>query len=110
VILGKPSQWFDPNAFLAPPPGSGFYGDLGRDTLIGPGLATWDFSAFKTTRIYERMSLQLRAEIFNLTNRANFNTPNLITFTPSGVSGTAGAITSTSTTARQVQFGLKLIW
>jgi hypothetical protein len=110
AILGTPSRWFDPNAFLAPPPGSGFYGDLGRDTLIGPGLATWDFSAFKTTILYERLRLQFRAEIFNLTNRANFNTPNLITFTPSGVSGTAGAITSTSTTARQIQFGLKLVW
>src|SRR5207302_4843642 len=42
VILGKPSQWFNPKAFLAPPAGSGFYGNLGRDTLIGPGLATWD--------------------------------------------------------------------
>ena len=94
----------------APPPNSGFYGNLGRDTLIGPGLATWDFSAVKDTAIRERMSLQFRAEIFNLLNRANFNTPNLIVFTPSGVSGTAGAITSTSTTARQVQFGLKLLW
>ena len=110
VILGKPDQWFNPNAFLAPPPNSGFYGDLGRDTFIGPGLATWDFSALKETPIHERLSLQFRAEIFNLLNRANFNTPNLIVFTPSGVSGTAGAITSTSTTSRQVQFGLKLIW
>jgi len=114
VILGKPSQWFNPNAFLAPPAGSGFYGNLGRDTLIGPGLATWDFSAFKTTNLRERLALQFRAEIFNLLNRANFNTPNLITFTSSAsgtkVSGTAGAITSTSTTSRQIQFGLKLIW
>jgi Carboxypeptidase regulatory-like domain len=114
VILGKPSQWFNPNAFLAPPAGSGFYGNLGRDTLIGPGLATWDFSAFKTTTLREGLALQFRAEIFNLLNRANFNTPNLITFTSSAsgtkVSGTAGAITSTSTTSRQVQFGLKLIW
>ena len=114
VILGKPSQWFDPNAFLAPPAGSGFYGNLGRNTLIGPGLATWDFSAFKTTTLRERLSLQFRAEIFNLLNRANFNTPNLITFTSSAsgtkVSGTAGAITNTSTTSRQIQFGLKLIW
>ena len=109
-ILGKPSQWFDPQAFLAPPPGSGFYGNLGRDTLTGPGLATWDFSMLKETSLHERMNLQFRAEIFNLLNRANFNTPNLIVFTPSGVSGTAGAISSTSTTARQVQFGLKLIW
>jgi Carboxypeptidase regulatory-like domain len=114
VILGKPSQWFNPNAFLAPPAGSGLYGNLGRDTLIGPGLATWDFSAFKTTTLRERLALQFRAEIFNLLNRANFNTPNLITFTSSAsgtkVSGTAGAITSTSTTSRQIQFGLKLIW
>ena len=110
VILGNPNQWFNSNAFLQPPANSGFYGDLGRDTFIGPGLATWDFSALKETSIHERLSLQFRAEIFNLLNRANFNTPNLIVFTPSGVSGTAGAITSTSTTSRQVQFGLKLIW
>jgi hypothetical protein len=114
VILGKPTQWFDPKAFLAPPANSGFYGNLGRDTLVGPGLGTWDFSAFKTTNLRERLALQFRAEIFNLLNRANFNTPNLIAFTSSAsgtkVSGTAGAITSTSTTSRQIQFGLKLIW
>jgi hypothetical protein len=110
VILGRANQWFNPNAFLAPPANSGFYGDLGRDTLIGPGLATWDFSALKGTAIGERMNVQFRAEIFNLLNRANFSTPNLIVFTPAGVSGTAGAISSTATTARQVQFGLKLIW
>ncbi len=110
VILGQPGQWFNPNAFLQPPANSGFYGNLGRDTLIGPGLATWDFSAMKNTRLRERMSLQFRAEIFNLLDRANFNTPNLIVFTPTGLSGTAGAITSTSTTSRQVQFGVKLLW
>jgi hypothetical protein len=114
VILGKPSQWFNPNAFIAPPSTSGFYGNLGRNTLIGPGLATWDLSAFKTTTLGERLSLQFRAEIFNLLNRANFNTPNLITFTSSTTgtktSGTAGVITSTSTTSRQIQFGLKFIW
>jgi hypothetical protein len=110
AIIGKPSQWFNPSAFLPPPPNSGFYGNLGRDTLIGPGLGTWDFSAIKDTPIRERLTLQFRAEIFNLLNRANFNTPNLIVFTPSGLSGTAGAITSTSTTARQVQFALKLLW
>lgn len=110
VILGNPNQWFNPNAFLAPPANSGFYGNLGRDTYIGPGLATWDFSVLKNTQVRERLNLQFRAEIFNLLNRANFNTPNLIVFTPAGLSGTAGAITSTSTTARQVQFALKLLW
>jgi len=116
VVLGKPSQWFDPEAFVAPPSLSGFYGNAGRDSFIGPGLVTWDFSVLKNTTLHERFQLQFRAEIFNILNRANFNTPNLIVFTPptatnpSGVSGTAGAITSTSTTARQVQFGLKLLW
>lgn len=110
VILGNPSQWFNPAAFLAPPPNSGFFGNLGRDTLIGPALATWDFSTLKNTPVRESVTIQFRAELFNLLNRANFNTPNLVVFTPSGVSGTAGAINSTSTPARQVQFGLKLLW
>ena len=63
----------------------------------------------------ENFGLQFRAEIFNLLDRANLNTPNLIVFTPPTAtsnkpSGTAGAITSTSTSSRQVQFGLKLHW
>jgi hypothetical protein len=113
LILGTPDKWFDPNAFLAPantPANVGFYGNVGRDTITGPGLATWDFSALKDTHISERLNLQFRAEIFNLLNRANFNLPNAVVFTPSGVSPTAGTITSTSTTSRQVQFGLKLLW
>jgi hypothetical protein len=110
ITLGKPAQWFNPAAFLAPPGNSGFWGNLGRDSLAGPGLATWDFSAFKDTKIRDRMTAEFRAELFNLLNRANFNTPNLIVFTPTGVSATAGAITSTSTTSRQVQFALKLLW
>ena len=116
VILGKPGQWFNPNAFIAPPADGGFYGSIGRDTYIGPGLDTWDFSVMKDTSLREGLRLEFRAEIFNLLDRANFNTPNLIVFTPpttanpTGLSGTAGAITSTSTTSRQVQFGLKLLW
>ena len=116
LVLGNPNQWFNPAAFLAPPANSGFYGNAGRDIVPGPGLGTWDFSVLKTTAIRERLQLQFRAEIFNLLDRANFNTPNLIVFTPptgsnpTGLSGTAGAITSTSTTSRQVQFGLKLLW
>ncbi|MFZ3215531.1 MAG: carboxypeptidase regulatory-like domain-containing protein [Candidatus Acidiferrales bacterium] len=110
VILGTPTQWFNPSAFIAPPTTLGFYGNVGRDAYTGPGLATWDFSVLKNTSITERFNLQFRAEIFNLLNRANFNTPNLIVFTPAGVSGTAGAISSTSTTSRQVQFALKLLF
>ena len=110
VILGSPNRYFNPAAFLAPPASSGFYGNLGRDTLIGPGLATWDLSFLKDTHLTERWTLQFRAELFNVLNHANFNQPNAITFTPSGVNPTAGLITSTSTTSRQIQFGLKLLW
>jgi len=118
VVLGKPKEWFNPAAFIAPPNNSGFFGNVGRDTYTGPGLATWDFSMLKQTHIYENLNLQFRAEIFNLLNRANFNTPNLITnvLLPSPnqtvpvQSPAAGAITSTSTSSRQVQFGLKFLW
>ncbi len=116
MILGTPAQWFNPNAFIAPPNNSGFFGNVGRDTYIGPGLATWDFSVLKETHIFEKLNLQFRAEIFNLLNRANFNTPNLITAvllpgsTTPVQSPSAGAITSTSTTSRQIQFGLKFLW
>jgi len=51
IILGTPAKWFDPNAFLAPsntPANTGFYGNVGRNTLIGPGLATWTSRRSKT--------------------------------------------------------------
>ena len=110
VILGGTKQWFDPTAFSVPAQGT--FGNVGRDVLTGPGLATWDFSVLKDTHLYERLNLQFRAEIFNLLNRANLDTPNLIVFTsPSGAaSPVAGTFTSTSTSSRQVQFGLKMLW
>ncbi len=118
VVLGNPNQWFNPNAFIAPPSNSGFYGNVGRDGYTGPGLATWDFSALKHMQVSERTSLQFRLEIFNLLNRANFNTPNLITHVlqapPNATfpeqSPTAGQVTSTATSSRQIQLGLKLLW
>ncbi len=110
VILGTQTQWFNPAAFLAPPNASGFYGNLGRDTLMGPGLGEWDTSLLKDMRIRERLALQFRAELFNILNRANFSAPNAVTFTPTGVSPTAGLITSTATTSRQTQLALKLLW
>ena len=112
LVLGKADQWFNPDAFLAPPNNSGFWGHAGRSIIPGPGLATWDFSVIKDTTLTERFRLQFRAELFNILNRANFNTPNLIIFTAGSASPspTAGAITSTCTTARQLQFALKLLW
>jgi hypothetical protein len=80
--------------------------------LTGPGIGTWDFSVLKDTHLFERMNLQFRAEIFNLLNRTNLNTPNLIVFTSAAgaPSPVAGTFTQTSTSSRQVQFSLKLLW
>ena len=110
VVLGNPSKYFDPAAFTVPL--NGTYGNAGRDILEGPGLTDIDISASKRIPVSERINLQFRAEIFNLLNHPNFNTPNPIIFTAAtgGPSPTAGVITSTTTTSRQVQFGLKLLW
>jgi Carboxypeptidase regulatory-like domain len=110
VILGGTTQWFNPNAFIVPPTGT--FGNVGRDVLTGPGLATWDFSVMKDTHLFEKFNLQFRAEIFNLLDRTNLNTPNLIAFTSTAgaPSPVAGSFTGTSTPSRQVQFGLKLLW
>jgi hypothetical protein len=108
VVLGSPNQWFNPDAFILPTPGT--YGDLGRGVYSGPGLADVDFSLFKNTAITERTNLQFRAEFFNLLNRANFGTPNATVFSGTSISPSAGLITTTATTSRQIQFGLKLIF
>src|SRR5881296_3559593 len=108
VKIGKVDQWFDPNAFSLPTLGT--WGDVGRGVLDGPGLAEIDLSVFKTIPITERTKLLFRAEGFNVTNRANFNLPNPIIFSGSSISPSAGKITSTATSSRQIQFGLKLMF
>jgi len=110
VIEGGPNQYFNPDAFVLPPTGT--YGNVGRNVLTGPGLATTDFSLAKIATISERVRAQFRAEFFNIFNRANFASPNAVVFSSAGSapSSTAGVITGTSTTSRQIQFGLKLLW
>ncbi len=110
VILGDPTRYFDPNAFVLPVPGT--YGNVGRDVLTGPGLAELDFSVLKTTAISERVRAQFRAEFFNILNHTNFATPNPVVFSSASAAPapTAGVITATSTTSRQIQLGLKLLW
>jgi len=108
VLLQNPNQWFNPNAFILP--AAGTFGNLGRETLTGPGLAEVDLSLVKNTAVAERASLQFRAELFNVLNHANFGTPNAIVFANGAISSSAGLITATATTSRQIQFGLKLIF
>jgi hypothetical protein len=110
VILGGPARYFDATAFIQPLPGT--YGNAGRNTLRGPGLVETDLSVTKKFAVSERLSVQFRAEFFNLFNHTNFNIPNPVVFASAtgGPSPTAGVITATSTTSRQTQFGLKLFW
>jgi hypothetical protein len=108
VVLGNRTQWFDPNAFVLPTPGT--WGNLGRGVYRGPGLASVDVSFLKNAALSERVNLQIRAECFNLQNRANFGTPNAVVFSGTAISGSAGLITNTTTTSRQLQLGLKLIF
>jgi len=109
VYLRTPEHWVDATGFTLPPAGT--YGNVGRNVLTGPALKTVDLSMFKTTRLTEGSNLQFRAEAFNLLNRTNFGIPNLVMLTPTGApASSAGAITTTATTSRQIQLGLKLSW
>jgi hypothetical protein len=103
-----PNEYFNPAAFL--PPATGTYGNVGRDSLTGPGLTELDLSAIRNGHLTEHLGIQFRAELFNVLNHTNFLTPNEVVYTSatSGISPTAGVITATSTTSRQIQFAAKL--
>jgi hypothetical protein len=110
LISGSANRYFDPTAFIQPLPGT--YGNVGRNTLPGPSIIETDISAAKKFVLSERLGLQFRAEIFNLFNHTNLNTPNPVVYAAAtgGPSPTAGVVTSTATSSRQVQLGLKLSW
>lgn len=93
-------------------------GNAGRNILISPGVTSLDFSVFKNNyikRVSERFNIQFRAEIFNILNHPNFAPPvtpdNTDIFDGTGAStGVAGLLTKTTTTAREIQFAVKIIF
>ena len=90
-------------------------GNAGRNSLIGPGVSDFDFSFFKNTKAGDRVNIQFRAEAFNVLNRVNFSPPSYGSstdlYSSTGVpNGPAGILTTTSTSSRQIQFGLKIIY
>lgn len=101
------TEWFNPNAFSVP--ATGYFGNVGRDSLLSPGLTDFDFSAGKRLDV-ESMHLQLRAGLYNILNHTNFRTPNEITYASatSIASPTGGLITATATPSRLVQFSARL--
>jgi hypothetical protein len=91
-------------------------GNSGRNILVGPGVSEFDFSVFKNNyikRISESFNVQFRAELFNVFNHANFAVPadNANVFDGSGViNNKVGTLSSLSTTEREIQFALKVMW
>ena len=109
--LGTPDNWFDPCAFAPQPLGT--FGNLGRNTVSGPGVATFDFLVNKHFRIKEGRELSFRAEFFNLFNRVNLAPQGLNTrriFDNTGRLVASGNVTKTTSTSRQIQFGLKYVF
>ncbi len=99
----SPDRWFDPTAFTVP--AAFTLGNSAANVLEGPGLINLDVSIARTFRLGERFSLNFRSEFFNLFNDAHFLFPNAVVNT-----APAGTISETSSSARQIQFGLKLVF
>jgi len=117
LILGDPSKYYDPNAFILQPVGT--LGNVGRNSVIGPGLTNLDFAVRKNTGLKflgEAGNLEFRVEAFNLFNHPNFAIPNNVVFTGSLANATekplatAGQITRTATESRQLQISLRIAW
>ena len=92
-------------------PADGTLGNLGRNVLTAPGLATLDLVLVKNQKLRGGATAQLRIEMFNALNRYNFSTPNVVIFDDRGnLTANVGVITSTRTSARQMQLGIKFLW
>lgn len=115
-IVGTANLWFNPNCFSQE--AFGTLGNEGRNGLIGPGLADLDMALLKTTRLKENVTLQFRAEFFNVLNHTNLSIPVASVFTGSASptatltynTATAGQILTPAVPSREIQFGLKLIF
>ena len=97
------TQWFNPAAFAVPAPYT--YGNSARNMLFGPGAFTWDSAVFKDFGITESVTLNFRAEFFNILNHPVFGLP----ASNISVPNTVGRITSASE-ARNIQFALRLVF
>ena len=104
-IASRVNKYFNPLVYSAPQPYT--FGNAPRFMagLRGPGTMNFDVSVFKNFPIHERLSLQFRAEAFNVANRAEFGLPNTSIGSPA-----AGVITSQANSPRDIQFALKLLF
>jgi hypothetical protein len=114
-VAPKSVQWFNPACYTLQPFGT--LGNVGRNSLYGPRFVNVDFSIIKDTKVTEKASAQFRAEFFNIFNHTILGQPaNALytgnVFVPASIlqSATAGQITSTAGSSRQIQFVVKLIF
>ncbi|MFH1574205.1 MAG: hypothetical protein ABIG68_09495, partial [Acidobacteriota bacterium] len=109
--VGTPELWYDPCAFAIP--AAGTLGNVGSNSLRLPGYATVDLSLVKRVPLGEVARLELRGEVFNLLNRANFGVPDRIVYVGRNDVGapvsTAGQISSAGR-ARQVQLAVRFVF
>jgi hypothetical protein len=95
------TEWFNPAAFAAPPAFT--YGNVGRNSVYGPGMQTMDISVQRAFRLSERANFQFRAEVFNALNKVNLGTPNRYVNEPQ-----FGTITMAMTPGREIQLSARL--
>ncbi len=93
-------RWFNPQAFAAPPAFT--FGNIGRNTVFGPGMQTLDLALDREFQLTEKARVQFRAEFFNALNRTNLGTPNRFVNTPQ-----FGTTVEAATPNRQLQFSLR---
>ena len=95
------TTWFNPGAFAAPPAYT--FGNVGRNTVYGPGLQTMDLAVDRSFSLAEKTRFEARAEFFNALNHTNLGTPNRFVNTAS-----FGSITEVSTPGREIQLSARL--
>ena len=83
---------------------AGTWGDVGRNTVTGPGITSVDASIIRNFRIRSN-TLQFRLEAFNALNHPVWNDPNTTLTNPN-----YGAITATRKPMRELQLGLKFVF
>jgi len=105
----EPEQYFDLDSMVVGT--EGFFGNFGRNTIILPGVATFDLGVTKEFALSEGVDLQFKTEVFNLFNRSNFGIPRMQIFGGGGrTDPTAGRISRTTTTSRQIQLALRIVF
>ena len=90
------TTWFNPHAFATPPAYT--YGNVGRNSIYGPGTQTMDLGIVREFPVAEKARVEARAEFFNALNHTNLGTPNRFVNTSS-----FGSITEVSSPGREIQ-------